>query len=108
MSTLGEVHLLKKIEDLKLGKMKYFYLDQEDYEDWSDVLKENNILVVKKFNESKYRVYDHNERNQERVQKIRRENQDFEERINKVEKSRYYMFLFCMGLVAVGLLVLSL
>lgn len=111
MSTMGEVHLLKKIEDLKLGKMKYFYLDQEDYEDWSDLLQENNILIVKKFNESKYRVYAYNERNQERVQKIRRENQDFEEKINESEQSNdslYYMFLIFMGLLAFGLLVLLL
>lgn len=112
MSTMGEVYLLKKIEDLRLGKIKYFYLDQEDYEDWSDVLQENNILIVKKSNESKYRVYAHNERNQERVQKIRRENQDFEEKINELDQSSdssyYIMFLILMGLLSVGLLVLSL
>ncbi|WP_065772521.1 hypothetical protein [Enterococcus faecium] len=111
MSTMGEIYLLKRIEDLRIGKMKYFYLDQEDYEDWSDLLKENNILIVKKSNESKYRVYAHNERNQEIVQKIRRENQDFEEKINESEQSNdslYYMFLIFMGLLAFGLLVLLL
>ncbi|EMF0128848.1 hypothetical protein IBQ12_002550, partial [Enterococcus hirae] len=70
MSTMGEVYFLKQIDDLKKGRTKYFFLDQEDYECWLDKIEQHNLLVVKKFTSSNYRIYLNNEKNREIVQKI--------------------------------------
>ncbi|NBA40373.1 hypothetical protein [Enterococcus hirae] len=98
MSTMGEVYFLKQIEDLKKGTTKYFFLDQEDYECWLDKIEQHNLLVVKKYTSSNYRIYLNNEKNREIVQKILKENQ-----INK-RKERKEVIIY---LVAISLAILS-
>lgn len=98
MSTMGEVYFLKQIEDLKKGTTKYFFLDQEDYECWLDKIEQHNLLVVKKYTSSNYRIYLNNEKNREIVQKILKENQ-----IN--ERKEVIIYLIVISLTILSIIV---
>ncbi|EOS7786707.1 hypothetical protein FAD87_RS14540, partial [Enterococcus hirae] len=101
MSTMGEVYFLEQIEDLKKGTTKYFFLDQEDYECWLDKIEQHNLLVVKKFTSSNYRIYLNNEKNREIVQKILKENQINERK----ERKEIIIYLVAISFTILSILV---
>ena len=101
MSTTDEEYFLKQIEDLKKGTTKYFFLNQEDYECWLDKIEQHNLLVVKKYTSSNYRIYLNNEKNREIVQKILKENQINERKERKV----VIIYLIVISLTILSIIV---
>lgn len=96
MSSMGKELFLNEIEQLKNETRKYIYVDEEDYKDFEQLFQDHDLLVIREYGSSIYRVYLNNVENREKIRLLKKE--------SKVKKNEDILFyLLFIALIFLGM-----
>ncbi|MBD9716617.1 hypothetical protein IHP07_11140 [Enterococcus faecium] len=96
MSLISENLFLNEIEQLKNGNRKYVYVDEEEYKYFEQLFQDHDLLVIRKYGSSGYRLYFNNEKNREEIRLLKKE--------NKIKKRENILFfLLIVSLIFLGM-----
>ncbi|EGP5595289.1 TPA: hypothetical protein ACN1M8_002563 [Enterococcus faecium] len=103
MSSIGEKLFLNEIEQLKKENRKYIYVDEEDYKDFEQLFQDYDLLVIREYGSSLYRVYLNNVENREKIRLLKKEN-----KIKKREDSLFFLLVITLAFLGMYLSCLCL